>query len=132
MTKTKAQKDLILAEGLVSKVVEDFPTRLKVQSIYKGLTKSFPIRVRTNGLCQAVAFSEAKKNSGSNPDRKEAHRLLLAHVGAILGVGANPLSAIRIATTTDYMLQTRSILSAWVYFKRFADSIIEADEDEGE
>ena len=57
-------------------------------------------------------------------DRSEAHKLLLKHVGKLMNKGDNPLDAIRTADTTEYMLLTRQTLDAWIYFKRFADSIL--------
>lgn len=127
--KTKAQQDLILAERLVSEVA----TRgAEVKRIYGNLCHSFPVMVRTCGLCQAVAFSEDK--ASKDGDRATAHRLLLEHVGALLGTNNNqPLAILRTANAVEYMLYTRRVLAAWIYFKRFAVSIlqVEAGDDNG-
>jgi CRISPR-associated protein Cmr5 len=64
--------------------------------------------------------------------RAEAYKLLLKHVGKILGVETNGkggadaplLRKILGADTTEYMLHTRRVLQAWVYFKRFAVSVL--------
>ena len=82
--------------------------------------------VRTCGLCQAVAFSVAKAKDNQT-DREKAHKLLLEHVGKLVNKGENPFDAIREADATEYMLMTRNVLSAWIYFKRFSDSIIQED-----
>jgi len=137
--KTRAQKDLILADKLVTEVAQKDGS---VQKIYGGLCHSFPVLVRTCGLCQALAFSEAKSKAGEDAGRKEAHALLLRHVAGILGMqeaatNESPaLEAVRDAGVTEYMLQTRRVLSAWIYFKRFAESRLKVasaqDSQEGE
>lgn len=126
---TKAQQDLILAERLVS-VVD--ARNQEVKRIYGNLCHSFPVMVRTCGLCQAVAFSADK--AANDTDRATAHRLLLEHIGTLLGADNNePLATLRTANAVEYMLHTRRVLAAWIYFKRFAVSIlqIEAGDDNG-
>ncbi len=109
-----------LAESLVREVSKHSKEALQ---IYGGLCHSFPVMVRTCGLCQAVAFSVAKAGEGKT-DREKAHTLLLEHVGRVLNVQGNLLKAVRDASAGQYMLYTRRILTAWVYFKRFAESIL--------
>jgi CRISPR-associated protein Cmr5 len=48
-------------------------------------------------------------------------------VAAVLGVTGDPLDAVRQAETLDYMLKTRRVLEAWIYFKRFAVSILRVE-----
>lgn len=119
--KTRAQQDMELAAKLVLQVKERHSQ--KTAEIYGGLCHSFPVLVRTCGLCQALAFSKAKATSGEK-DRQEAHQLILDHVTAILGIQGDLLQAVRDASAQDYMLYTRRILHAWVYFKRFSESLL--------
>lgn len=136
--RTRAQQDMELAEKLVGQVAG---LRGDVKQIYGGLCHSFPVMVRTCGLCQAIAFSRAKAGedkdsrekahallrakAGERKDpRKEAHELLLEHVAKVLDVQGDLLTVVRDASASDYMLYTRRILSAWLYFKRFAESIL--------
>jgi len=125
MMQTRAQRDLILAEELVSEVERE---RDEVRRIYGGLCHSFPVLVRSCGLCQALAFSKDKETASGghdSSDHSRAHHLLLRHVGRLLAVSEDdPLKAVREAGVVEYMLHTRRILSAWVYFKRFAVSIL--------
>ena len=121
-TRTRAQEDMALACTLVGEVEKDE----NVRRIYGGLCHSFPVLVRTCGLCQAVAFSEAKKSS-SDDARAKAHRLLLEHTGKILKIEQDIGSAIRKAETADYIHYTRRLLASWIYFKRFAVSILKVD-----
>lgn len=136
--KTRAQDDLILAEKLISEVEKQYAMEDdKVRKTYGSLCHSFPVMVRTAGLCQAVAFSQAKAQADDERIKK-AHTLLLQHVREVLSniepsVGQNGLlSAIRNANATTYMLYTRRLLAAWIYFKRFAESIlkVKAGEDQ--
>jgi len=109
-----------LAEDLVREVEKQSKG---VRDIYGGLCHSFPVMVRTCGLCQALAFSKAKAGEGKD-DRQKAHALLLKHVQKVLNVRGDLLDAVRNAPASQYMLYTRRILTAWIYFKRFAESIL--------
>lgn len=103
----------------------------EVSKIYGNLCHEFPVLVRTCGLCQAIAFCADKAQSDEEA-RAEAYRLLLKHIGKVLGVETNGaggaddplLKTIVEAKTTEYMLHTRRVLQAWVYFKRFAVSVL--------
>lgn len=99
-----------------------------IQKIYGGLCHKFPILVLTCGLCQAVAFVEAKA-AGGDADRKRAYEFLRAHVAALLGVtpATGLQQTVREANLSDYMRYTRLIRRAWVYYKRFAVSILKVE-----
>jgi CRISPR-associated protein Cmr5 len=127
---TRAQRDLVMAERLITEVTGK---DREVQKIYGRLCHSFPVLVRTCGLCQALAFSEDKAtpSNGEETPRNKAHRLLLRHVAEILGV-KSALKAVRSAEAAEYMLQTRIVLGAWIYFKRFAVSILNVDSAQDE
>lgn len=125
--KTRAQQDMELAAQLVQAVSSHDK---ETQQIYGGLCHSFPVMVRTCGLCQAVAFSKAKAGEEKKP-REKAHTLILEHVAKVLGVQGDLLQVVRDAPASDYMLYTRRILSAWVYFKRFAESILKVSSAAG-
>lgn len=126
---TRAQQEMKKALELVQSLENEHE---EVKKIYGGLCHNFPILVRQSGLCQALAFS-ADKASGEG-HRARAHQKLLEHVAEILEVK----NALQVAQTTDaigYMHHTRRVLSAWVYFKRFAASVLgvhTGGRDEGE
>lgn len=123
MMQTQAQRDLILAEQLVSDVERE---QEEVRKIYGGLCHSFPVLVRTCGLCQALAFSKEKETASDKEgpsNRNTAHRLLLRHVAAVLDA-QDPFELVRKVDVVEYMRNTHRILSAWIYFKRFAVSIL--------
>lgn len=116
--KTRAQSDMERAATLVGKVSEE---STGIQKIYGGLCHSFPILVRQCGLCQALAFSQAK--AAGEGERARAHATLLKHVQEILGADVNICEG----DTLTYMEQTRRVLSAWIYFKRFAVSLLKVE-----
>jgi CRISPR-associated protein Cmr5 len=126
---TRAQKQLSKAAELVGQV-ETQPDKIK--NIYGGLCHSFPVMVRTCGLCQAIAFSFDKMTptSDAKSDHNVAHELLLQHVSTILGFDgpATLLERVREDDAAKYMLYTRQVLGAWTYFKRFAVSILKVQD----
>lgn len=96
------------------------------RKIYGGLCHKFPVLVRTCGLCQAVAFIESKRKDG---ERGIAHQKLTEHVSSVLSandftVNADPSESIACLSVRDYTRATRILLSAWIYYKRFAESIL--------
>jgi CRISPR-associated protein Cmr5 len=131
--KTRSQEELEQAARLVGEVKE---RSLDVQKIYGGLCHSFPILVIQCGLAQAVAFHQSKE-SGGQGDRPMAHGLLLTHIANVLEVPAGELDTHlgnNNMDLTGYINATRRILSAWVFFKRFAVSILDVQtgEDTGD
>lgn len=118
---TRSQRDYAQAIALVTAVKGEDP---KVQKIYGGLCHTFPIMVRTAGLAQTAAFHEAKAN-GNDAHRVRAHTLILTHMAAVLGEDSLPEYA-RAATTTtyDYMVATQRVLTAAVFFKNLAVSLL--------
>ncbi len=126
--KTYSQQAMEQALELVREVSDKNDT---VKRIYGGLCHEFPVLVRTCGLCQAIAFCADKAQSDEKA-RAQAYQHMLQHVGKILGIetdgrgGADDpiLKAILNANALQYMLYTRRVLQAWVYFKRFAVSVL--------
>lgn len=135
---THSQRMMKLALELVSSVLEvvkqeEYKLHAdRIRQIYGSRCHDFPVLVRSCGLSQAIAFYVDKANDEDKAIAK-AHQLLLQHIGAIIGVetdgkgGANDPLLRRVleeADATEYMLYTRRILQSWVYFRRFAVSIL--------
>lgn len=94
----------------------------KVRKAYGSLCHSFPVLVLRDGLCQTLGFCEAKKEA-----RNDQFDLVLQHVRAILGIDAAAGDAsLQVAQfpIDRYMRETTRLLDAWVYHKRFAESIL--------
>jgi CRISPR-associated protein Cmr5 len=43
----------------------------------------------------------------------------------VLGIEGDLIAAIRSAGLVEYMRHTRTILDAWVYYRRFAESVLD-------
>jgi CRISPR-associated protein Cmr5 len=131
--KTRSQEELELAARLVTSATEKHKLGSSARNIYGGLCHSFPILVLHSGLAQAIAFHQDKATPSDTADtpRVEAHGLLLSHIKEVLGMKElnEEIAALSIM---DYRNATRRVLSAWVFFKRFAVSIlkVEAGQDE--
>lgn len=121
---TRSQRDMRLALEFVAEVEERHKSRKPedTKGRYQALCQEFPVMVRTAGLCQTVAFYESKK--GSDNGLPEAHRILLDHVAAILGIKGTLLQRVQGASANEYMHLTRRVLDSWVYFKRFSKSVL--------
>ncbi len=130
MIQTRSQQQMKLALELVQCVENQSES---VRTIYGGLCHNFPILVRTCGLCQAVAFSVDRagalgSESKDDSDRATAHKVHLEHVAKVLGIPKDELLERLIEAPVDeYIRYTRDTLSAWVYFKRFARSILKVE-----
>lgn len=123
---TRHQRYLTQALDHVTEVYQQERQAEKARTIYGGLCHSFPILVRTCGLCQALAYVEAK--AAPSDDRGRAYRALRRHVAALFGLQEGQLlQTVRTAGVLDYMRYTRTVLDAWIFYKRFAVSILKVD-----
>jgi len=96
---------------------------------YGSLCHNFPVMVLQNGLSQAVAFLWVKANSTNNPE-KSPYGIFLQHLSAITSgqEGESPAKfqqRINQAPLIKYQQLTRQILAASIWYKRFAESILE-------
>jgi len=117
-----------LMKEAIEKVQQVVPEDDEVRRIYGGLCHKFPVLVLSCGLCQAVAFIESKKSS-SDSNRKKAHDLLEEHVESLLKlcgfeINGSLSEAIVKMDMRRYAMATRMILNGWIYYKRFAASIL--------
>ncbi|MEW6243540.1 MAG: type III-B CRISPR module-associated protein Cmr5 [Bacillota bacterium] len=121
---TRSQQLMLLAEKLVSQVQKEEKALIDA---YGRLCFTFPVLVQQSGLCQAIAFSldKARSDEERESHRAQAHRLLLDHVAVVLNTAPGDLGrAVAEMDLGEYMLSTRIVLDAWVYFRRFAVSIL--------
>ena len=90
------------------------------ESDYKSFCKSFPSMIHNCGLCQALAFADAKKNDN-----------YLKHLKYVLN---NPelLEQSRAVDILEYQKLTRDTISAATWLKRYAEAFLKSDEDEDE
>jgi len=113
-----------------------------VRSFYGGLCHRLPVLIRTCGLCAALAFVHSKSQGESGDGRREAHRLLLEHCGAILsdhaglgignGSGRELINTVQGLDVRGYVLAQRVLLEALVFHKRFAESVLGVEPGSGD
>lgn len=133
--------------------IRALPDDQDLRDAYGRLCHAVPIWVRTNGLSQALAFIRAKGHPADAGDRAKAlaraHRTIERHLAGLVGVeegkmresaNGNPaalLDRVQQSSIGTYIGDTRAILGAWVYYKRFAVSLLRVapntpvDEGEG-
>jgi CRISPR-associated protein Cmr5 len=92
----------------------------KARNKYAGMAHKLPVLIHNAGLAQSLAFVQSRKPA--------EQKLLLNHLAATIefpGVtdGASLLRLSREAPLMEYMLLTRRVLSALVWYKRFVEGL---------
>ncbi len=91
---------------------------------YGGMAHQLPILIRSAGLVQALAFLESRDTEG--------HRLLLNDLAATVGRPGTLLKSAREAGIGEYMYLTRQVLAALLWYKRFAQSVLDIKASDAE
>lgn len=116
--RTREQRYAAEIFGQVS-AVADRPAEYR--SKYGSMAHKLPVLIRSAGLAQALAFVEAR---GEDP-----HRDLLEHLAKVTGQASKDtlLRRSREAELGEYMRLTQAVLAALVWYKRFAQSVLEVE-----
>lgn len=121
---TRDQKYAVQIFGQV-KAVKDSPNEDEHKQ-YGSMAHTLPILIRSAGLAQALAFVEARG--------KDPHKNLLDHLAkVILNEGSNGRSLCEQswkAELADYKYLTHKAMAALVWYKRFAQSVLNVDASE--
>jgi CRISPR-associated protein Cmr5 len=121
----RQQQDLDRALKHVQEVSKE------AREIYGGLCHTFPVLVCTNGLCQTLAFFHEKKSGGDG--RAKAYQHMWQHIAETLGKQPDTLlNDVRAMNSVEYLRASRRLVEAWVYYKRFAVSILGVKAGEGD
>ena len=91
---------------------------------YKSMVQSLPVLVRTAGLAQALAFVNAR------PDKRKAQKAILDHLNELLANdldGQSLTQRSRAAPLSEYMYLTRQVMSALLWYKRYAEWLLDKD-----
>jgi CRISPR-associated protein Cmr5 len=85
---------------------------------YGGMAHKLPILIRTAGLAQALSFVDSRG--------KDAQKLLLEDIAKTIGKPGKAalLSRAREAELGEYMLLTKQVMDALLWYKRFAQSVL--------
>lgn len=84
---------------------------------YGSMAHQLPILIRSAGLAQALAFLETRESKG--------HQQLLIDLAATVGLQNTLVQKARGAELNDYMHLTRQVMAALLWYKRFAQSILD-------
>lgn len=96
----------------------------KQRDQYGGLAHKLPILIRTSGLVQALTFINTKaKDHG-------AHQQILTDLAATLKKASKEqlLERAREAELAEYILLTQQALAALLWYKRFAQSLLDVND----
>jgi CRISPR-associated protein Cmr5 len=125
----KFAKDVFERVSAFKQQNEQSPKKVKQ---YGSMSHKLPVMIRKAGLAQALAFVEAKGK------KREAYRLLLADLEQSLALqgGKRLVAQSREVNLDEYMFLTQNALAALLWFKRYAQSVLdvettdEADDDD--
>jgi CRISPR-associated protein Cmr5 len=88
---------------------------------YGAMAHKLPILIHTAGLVQALEFVNSRG--------ERIQQRLLEHLAVTIGLSdkATMLQTVKDAPLSKYMRLTRQILAALLWYKRFAQSILDVD-----
>lgn len=84
---------------------------------YGSMAHQLPILIRSSGLAQALAFLETRDTKG--------HRQLLSDLEATVNLPGTLVQKARALPLNEYMHLTRQVMAALLWYKRFAQSILD-------
>jgi CRISPR-associated protein Cmr5 len=113
--KTRDQEYASDAVQKVSAVKKNLNT--DARNKYGAMAHQLPILIRSAGLAQALAFLETRDTAG--------HEQLLKDLAATVGLPKTLVQRAREAPLEEYMHLTRQVMAALLWYKRFAQSILE-------
>jgi CRISPR-associated protein Cmr5 len=118
--KTRSQYD---AETAYARIREITTQPQDIQKQYGTLCHRFPVMVLRNGLAQTLGFLAAKAGG----DQRNAHSLLLNHLARhLVDKNAQYLGEfVHQADLSQYRLLTRRALAVAIWYKRYAESLLE-------
>lgn len=93
----------------------------KFYETYGAMTHKLAILIRKAGLAQALSFVEAKAKD------KPAYSSLLADLKATVKRNENLATLARSVELADYILLTKQVMDALLWYKRFAQSVLGID-----
>jgi len=106
----------------VNQIAQEWEHDKPKRDKYGSMAHKLPLLIHTAGLAQALAFVESR---GSAEQQR-----LLDHIAQVVGL-TDRKSLVRRSREarqlTAYMRLTRDVLAALVWFKRFAQSVLDVD-----
>jgi CRISPR-associated protein Cmr5 len=84
---------------------------------YGSMAHKLPVLIRTAGLAQALSFVESRGEA--------EHKKLLSHLATVINEEDLARRSRTITDLNQYMRLTREVLSALLWYKRFAQSVLD-------
>lgn len=110
----------------------------KPRKQYGTMAHQMPILIRTAGLAQALAFVEARHSEEQGKPLSPQHRLIndlecvLRNNNMLEDKHRSLLAAVREAELGEYMRLTQHVLAALLWFKRYAQSVLNVQQGDEE
>ncbi len=116
-------RDQKYAADVYKRVLEVKKAEKADRDRYGAMAHQLPILIRTAGLAQALAFLDSRESEG--------HKQLLIDLTATVGKPVGTLTAnARGAEMSEYMNLTRQVMAALLWYKRFAQSVLDVKSSE--
>jgi CRISPR-associated protein Cmr5 len=96
---------------------------------YGAMSHKLPILIHTAGLAQALAYVESRKDTSKKAEEEDIYARFLKDLAETVGVAELSKQA-REVELTHYMYLTEQVLAALLWYKRFAQSVLNVDVDE--
>lgn len=129
---TREQQYATAVYGQVSQFKKEYEADAAKIKQYGSMAHRLPVLVRTAGLAQALTFVEARnKQEAGKPSKPSL--LLLDHLAVVVGKssGGALAKAAREENLLTYMRLTQQVLAALVWYKRFAQSVLDVKSGDG-
>ena len=127
MSEPLITRDQRYAAVIYGQVNEVLSRNEREQEDYDRWAKHLPALVKKAGLAQALSFAQAKANS------EAGGKLLLDHLQtAINKIGGRQIDLMersRKAELSEYLWLTQQVMTALLWYKRFAQSVLEVKND---
>lgn len=133
MQQTRDQRYATAIFQQVEKVDQETKSKIGNDKTYRdaygSMAHKLPVLIRTAGLAQALAFVQARGKKIPAPDGRTPHHDLLTHLSQVVRNGKEDLcTQSRIADLSEYMHLTHESLAALLWFKRFAQSVLDVED----
>lgn len=123
-----ATRDQARAAAAYEKIAAQAQSPEKFKKKYGGLCLKFPAMIQQNGLCQALAFLEAKAAGKENPQESE-HALFLRDLAQVVlangtATGGRLAQLARTEPLGRYQWLTMETRECAVWMKRYAEAVL--------
>jgi CRISPR-associated protein Cmr5 len=125
---TRSQRYAQRAFSRIQERAEALKEEKKKRKEFAGFAKRFPTLIHTCGLCQALAFAQAKGEAAKEPN---AYKDYLTDLVDVLTMETDVLlGGARRDPITKYMHLSREAIAAAGWLKRYAEALITDEEEE--